>query len=133
MSHRVIWLLGIGLCLAWLALAGTLDGWMRSAGVADELRPYAQGLLPASAAFIVTCFAGSYGWLKALLLIFVISVGATLANFIYSALGGPTDFPGMTGVLPHFSIVIVAASAMVAPGVIVGLLARRLILHRRPG
>lgn len=73
MSDRGIWLLGIGLCLLWLALGATFEGWMRAAGVSSELRPYAHGLLPALAAFIVT-FAGRSGWLRALLLIFVIAI-----------------------------------------------------------
>ena len=130
MRDRFIWLLGTGLCLSWLALAGTFDGWMRAAGFVKELRPYVQGLLPALAALIVTCFGGRAGWLKASLLIGVIAIASTISNFISGELGGRTDFPGIAGALPFFSMMIVIATAMIAPGVLLGLIAKHIMLRR---
>lgn len=131
MSDRGIWLLGIGLCLAWLALGSTLDGWMKTAGFAAELRPYVQGVLPALAAFFVTCFGGPTGWLKASALIIVIAIAGTLANFVAGELGQPTDFPGINGIPIHFTMVVVIATEMITPGVVVGWVARY-VLPRRP-
>jgi hypothetical protein len=121
MASEKYWTVGLILVIVWLVLNQLVGFIGVEFGIADNAQLILL-LIPALASFLVTVGSTKGSVARALMLLLPIATLGPLFHLIGGELGGKTDFPGVAALPSTITIFLMEGSAVVLPGILVGLL-----------